>query len=60
MIEYLNCDACTAVVSTSMTTCEYCGNDFRHSGISAELLKLRDDLDKKYYTLNVDDFLKFI
>jgi hypothetical protein len=43
-----------------MTTCDYCGNDFRHSGISAELLKLRDDLDKKYFTLNVDDFLKFI
>lgn len=60
MIEYLNCDACTAIVSTAMTTCEYCGNDFRHSGISAELLKLRDDLDKKYHTLNVDDFLKFI
>ena len=60
MIEYLNCDACTAVVSTAMTTCDYCGNDFRHSGISAELLKLRDDLDKKYFTLNVNDFLKFI
>lgn len=60
MIEYLNCDACTAIVSTAMTICEYCGNDFRHSGHSAELLKLRDDLDKKYYTLNVDDFLKFI
>lgn len=60
MIEYLNCDACTAIVSTAMLTCEYCGNDFRHSGISAELLKLRDDLDKKYYTLNVEDFLKFI
>jgi hypothetical protein len=60
MIEYLNCDACTAVVSTEMTVCDYCGNDFRHSGVSAEILKLRDDLDKKYFTLNVDDFLKFI
>ena len=60
MIEYLNCDACTAVVSTEMTVCDYCGNDFRHSGVSSEILKLRDDLDKKYFTLNVDDFLKFI
>ncbi len=59
MIEYLNCDACTAVVSTVMTECEYCGNDFRHSGTSAELLKLRDDLDKKYFTLTVEDFLEF-
>ena len=59
MIEYLNCDACTAVVSTEMTVCDYCGNDFRHSGTSAQLLKLRDDLDKKYFTLTVEDFLKF-
>lgn len=59
MIEYLNCDACTAVVSTKMTVCDYCGNDFRHSGTSAQLLKLRDDLDKKYFTLTVEDFLKF-
>ena len=60
MIEFLNCDACTAVVSTKMTVCDYCGNDFRHSGVSAEILKLRDDLDKKDFTLNIDDFLKFI
>ena len=59
MIEYLNCDACTAVVSTEMTVCDYCGNDFRHSGTSAQLLKLRDDLDKKYFTLTVEEFLKF-
>ena len=59
MIEYLNCDACTAVVSTEITVCDYCGNDFRHSGTSAQLLKLRDDLDKKYFTLTVEDFLKF-
>jgi hypothetical protein len=59
MIEYLNCDACTAVVSTAMTVCDYCGNDFRHSGTSAQLLKLRDDLDKKYFTLTVEEFLKF-
>lgn len=59
MIEYLNCDACTAVVSTEMTVCNYCGNDFRHSGTSAQLLKLRDDLDKKFFTLTIDDFLKF-
>ena len=52
--------ACTAVVSTEMTVCDYCGNDFRHSGVSAEILRLRDDLDKKFFTLNVDDFLKFI
>jgi hypothetical protein len=59
MIEYLNCDACTAVVSTEMTVCDYCGNDFRHSGTSAQLLKLRDDLDKKFFTLTIEEFLKF-
>jgi hypothetical protein len=57
MIEYLNCDACTAVVSTEMTECEYCGYNFRHSGISAELLKLRDNLDKKLFTLKTEEFL---
>ncbi|MBL7767825.1 MAG: hypothetical protein JNK20_02580 [Flavipsychrobacter sp.] len=60
MIEYLNCDTCTAIVSTEMTTCEYCGNDFRHSGFSSELIKLRDELDKKFYTLNIQNFLKII
>jgi hypothetical protein len=60
MIEYLNCDACTAIVSTVMAACEYCGNNFRHSGTSSQLLKLREDLDKKYYTLNNEDFLNFI
>ncbi len=57
MIEYLNCDACTAVVSTEMTECEYCGYNFRHSGFSAELLKLRDNLDKKLFTLKTEEFL---
>lgn len=59
MIEYLNCDACTAVVSTDMAVCDYCWNDFRHSGTSAQLLKLRDDLDKKFFTLTIEEFLKF-
>lgn len=60
MIEYLNCDACTAIVSTEMIECEYCGHEFRHSGISAELLKLRDDLDKKSFYLNTGEFLKYV
>lgn len=60
MIEYLNCDACTAAVSTEMTECQYCGHDFRHSGISSELLKLRDDLDKKSFTLATLEFIKLV
>jgi hypothetical protein len=48
MIEYLNCDSCTAIVSTDMNTCDYCGNDFKHRGVAAEILKVRDDLDKKW------------
>jgi hypothetical protein len=58
MTEYLNCDACTAIVSTEMIFCEYCGDDFRHRGNSAELLKLRDDLDIKQFTLSAEEFLK--
>lgn len=60
MIEYLNCDACNAVVSTEMILCEYCGNDFRLYGMSAELIKLREELDNKYRTLSADDFLKYV
>ncbi len=60
MIEYLNCDTCTAIVSTEMRFCEYCGNDFRSSGTSAELLTFIGILEKKYLSLNFEDFIQFV
>ena len=60
MIEYLNCDTCTAIVSTEMSVCEYCGNDFRSSGTSAELLAFISILEKKFFKLNIVDFINFV
>jgi RNA polymerase subunit RPABC4/transcription elongation factor Spt4 len=53
MIEYLNCDACTAVVSTEMTLCEYCGNDFKNSGSSGEIIRLKNEIEKKIYKADI-------
>ena len=57
MIEYLNCDACTAVVSTEMTLCEYCGNDFKNSGSSGEIIRLKNEIEKKIYKADISELL---
>lgn len=50
MIEKLNCSSCNAIIDTSSIKCEYCGNNYRMNGKSAELIKLKDNLDKMLIT----------
>lgn len=50
MIEKLNCSSCNAIIETSSLNCEYCGNNYRMNGKSAELIKLKDNLDKMLIT----------
>jgi len=57
MKEYLVCDMCTATVSTESSVCEFCGNNFKNSGISAEILKFRDEIEKKIYSSNLNELL---
>lgn len=57
MREYLVCDMCTATISTDNTLCEFCGNDYSHSGTSGEILKFRDEIDRKLYTSDLDELL---
>jgi hypothetical protein len=60
MREYLVCDMCTATVSTQDNVCEFCGNDFKNSGSSAEILQFKDEIEKKIYSSNIDDLLNKI
>lgn len=57
MREYLICDMCTATVSTDFKTCEFCGNDFNNNGSSAEILRFKEEIEKKMYTSNLNDLL---
>lgn len=46
MNEKLNCSSCNAIIYTSSLKCDYCGNNYRMNGKSAELIKLKNQLDK--------------
>jgi hypothetical protein len=48
MIEILICNNCTASVSTEQDLCQYCGNDFRISGESAEILDFVELIDRSF------------
>lgn len=50
MFEKLNCSTCNAIIDTSSLNCEYCGNNYRINGKSAELIKLKDKLDRMFIT----------
>ena len=60
MVEYLNCNECNAPVSTEMSVCEFCGNNFRLHGNSADLLSFAKELDKKFYINSCNDLLEII
>ena len=60
MVEYLNCNECNAPVSTEMSVCEFCGNNFRIYGNSADLLSFAKELDKKFYINSRNDLLEII
>jgi hypothetical protein len=51
---------CTATVSTEDNVCEFCGNDFKNSGSSAELLRFKDEIEKKIYSSNLYDLISKI
>lgn len=57
MKEFLVCDMCTATVSTDMSVCDFCGNDFKNSGTSAEIIRFKDEIEKKIYTSDLSELL---
>lgn len=60
MREFLVCDMCTATVSTDSAVCDFCGNDFKNSGSSGEILRLKDEIEKKIYTSDLSELLQKI
>ena len=60
MFEKLNCSSCNAIIEISEDNCEYCGNNYRVSGKSAELIKLRGKLDKMLVASEPVETIKFI
>lgn len=60
MIEKLNCSSCNAIIYTSSIKCEYCGNNYKMNGKSAELIKLKDQLDKMLITFKPTKIINFI
>ena len=60
MREFLVCDMCTATVSSDSSVCDFCGNDFKNSGSSGDILRLKDDIEKKIYTSDITELLKKI
>jgi len=60
MREFLVCDMCTATVSTDSALCDFCGNDFKNIGSSGEILRLKDEIEKKIYTSDFPELLQKI
>jgi len=60
MREFLVCDMCTATVSTDSAVCDFCGNDFKNSGSSGEILRLKGEIEKKIYTSDISELLQKI
>ena len=60
MIELLICNNCTASVSTEYDLCQYCGNDFRKSGESAEILDFVELIDRSFVKAEPSDLIQKI
>jgi hypothetical protein len=60
MIEILICNNCTASVSTEQDLCQYCGNDFRISGESAEILEFVELIDRSFVKAEPADLIQKI
>jgi hypothetical protein len=60
MIEILICNNCTASVSTEQDLCQYCGNDFRTSGESAEILDFVELIDRSFAKATPSDLIEKI
>ena len=60
MIELLICNNCTASVSTENDLCQYCGNDFRRSGDSAEILDFVELIDRSFIKAEPNDLIQKI
>jgi hypothetical protein len=60
MKEFLVCEMCTALVSTDFSECNYCGNDFKRSGTSAEIIRLSDEIEKNIFKSDLSDLLSKI
>lgn len=60
MREYLVCDMCTATVSTYYSVCDYCGNEYKNNGTSGEILRLKDEIEKKIFKSDFTELLQNI
>ena len=60
MKEYVVCDMCTATVLSEGISCDFCGNDFKNNGSSAEILRFKDEIDRKIYTTDLFELLNNI
>jgi hypothetical protein len=60
MKEFLICDMCTATISTDLPFCDFCDNDFQHSGSSAEILRFKDEIEKKIFNSDLSELLNLI
>lgn len=60
MCEFIVCDMCTATVSTDSAVCDFCGNDFKNSGSSGEILRLKDEIEKTIFTSDISELLQKI
>lgn len=60
MREFLVCDMCTATVSTDSAVCDFCGSDFKYSGTSGDILKLKDEIEKMILRNNISELINKI
>jgi hypothetical protein len=60
MKEFLVCEMCTAIVSTDLSECNYCGNDFKRSGATAEIIRLSNEIEKNIFKSDLSDLLNKI
>lgn len=60
MKEYLNCEACNAIIDISMLNCDYCGSNLKTSSKNAEILKQKVEIDGMLLGFMAEEALQYI
>lgn len=58
MKEFVNCESCNASVEIHEITCDYCGSEFKLGRVNSEILMLKEQLDKMFYTADFQEIVR--
>lgn len=60
MKEFLNCNACNAIIDISILNCEYCGSNLKIGSKNAGILKQKVEIDGMLMNFMAEEALQYI